>query len=126
MRFPSALVAVATALSLSPAATAVANYANDFIHPSYILDFQYQNVTVPAQQTVIQWANALNLASPWSECKTGWQMADVGPVRVMPWHRPTRFGRVERCGVARQVGEISPSSLSSGVAVAAVRAAASD
>lgn len=63
----TALSWVVAALCFTPTAFSVTNYADDFVDPAYILDFQYQTVTAKAQQIIVQWANALNLASPWSK-----------------------------------------------------------
>lgn len=41
-------------------------YDNDFIDPSYILSKNYSKSTGGAQQTIIEWADYLNLQGPWS------------------------------------------------------------
>ena len=56
----------AIVLALSTAsAHAFTNYANDFIDPAIILG-DHSNVTVEAQATIIQWAEALAEEGPWS------------------------------------------------------------
>jgi len=46
-------------------------YDNDFIDPSYILSKNYSKSTGGAQQTIIEWADYLNLQGPWSGLAPG-------------------------------------------------------
>jgi hypothetical protein len=63
----AALPAVLAALSLAPTVFGVVNYANDFVDPATILDFKYNDTTIEAQQTIVQWANTLASKGPWSK-----------------------------------------------------------
>ena len=57
----------AVVLALSAAsAHAFTNYANDFIDPQIILSKDFSNITVMAQETIVNWADQLAAMGPWS------------------------------------------------------------
>jgi len=73
MLYSAAFSTVLAALAIAPSTLAVVNYPNDFIDPAPILSYQYDDkATIPAQQTIIQWANSLAKAGPW-----GMQLAQL-------------------------------------------------
>ena len=41
------------------------NYVNEFIDPSYILSGSFTNATAFAQQSIVEWADALATEGPW-------------------------------------------------------------
>lgn len=51
----------------APTATAITNYASDFVNPDYVLAGNYPPGTLSAQQTIIQWADQRAKGGPWSE-----------------------------------------------------------
>jgi hypothetical protein len=42
-----------------------ASYDNDFIEPSYILGKKWNETTVVAQESIVQWADWLAAQGPW-------------------------------------------------------------
>ncbi|KAM6501239.1 Alginate lyase domain containing protein [Amanita muscaria] len=60
------LTFIVLSLLVPPPVTAFFSLANDFVDPSYILSGKYKNQTQVAQQTLIAWANELNVQAPWS------------------------------------------------------------
>ncbi|TXT07333.1 hypothetical protein VHUM_03053 [Vanrija humicola] len=57
----AAPVVAAAVLAVAPVALGVTNYANDFVAPKTILQAGFDQTTISAQQTIIQWANSLNV-----------------------------------------------------------------
>lgn len=45
---------------------AYVNYANDFVDPDYILAGNFSETTLPAQNTIRQWAEDSAAGGPWS------------------------------------------------------------
>ncbi|KAH9929064.1 chondroitin AC/alginate lyase [Epithele typhae] len=62
MRGTVAIVLASTALS----ASAFTSYANDFIDPKIILSNGLSNLTIEAQETIVEWAEDLAAAGPWN------------------------------------------------------------
>ncbi|VDC03199.1 unnamed protein product [Peniophora sp. CBMAI 1063] len=65
MRSSSISYAFALAL-LGVPSLALENYVNEFIDPSYILSGDFANATTFAQQSIVEWADALAAQGPWS------------------------------------------------------------
>ncbi|KAI0320973.1 chondroitin AC/alginate lyase [Amylostereum chailletii] len=64
MRTSSALSAI---LVCFPAAVhSFTSYGNEFISPSKLVSVDFPNLTVAAQETIVQWANDLAAQGPWS------------------------------------------------------------
>ena len=59
---------LALAASTLPAVHSFINYANDFVNPDYILAGNFGNTTIPAQNTIKQWADDSATGGPWSMC----------------------------------------------------------
>ncbi|KAI0696536.1 chondroitin AC/alginate lyase [Cytidiella melzeri] len=59
----STLLFLATIL---PAVHSFVNYANDFLNPDYVLAKNYSQTTIPAQNTIRQWAESSSAGGPWS------------------------------------------------------------
>ena len=60
-------------------ARAYTSYANDFIDPSIILSKDFSNITIEAQETVIEWADLLASQGPWSTYR---------PLHTIPLYLP--------------------------------------
>ena len=56
-----------TVFSFATLGRAYINYANDFIDPTYVLSKSFSATTVPAQQTILAWAEQSTEGGPWSE-----------------------------------------------------------
>lgn len=56
-----------TVLSFAISSRAYVNYANDFIDPNYVLSKNFSATTIPAQQTILSWAEQSIVGGPWSE-----------------------------------------------------------
>ena len=56
-----------TVFSLATLGRAYINYANDFIDPNYVLSKNFSAITIPAQQTILAWAEQSTEGGPWSE-----------------------------------------------------------
>lgn len=65
-RTSTLLFLAATLLHSVPAVHSLTNYANDFINPSYVLSKNFTDTTLPARNTIIQWANDSIAGGPWS------------------------------------------------------------
>ena len=69
---------LALALSAaSLAAHAYTSYANDFIDPKLILDKEFSNITVEAQETIVEWADVLAAMGPWSAYRSSFPSVSV-------------------------------------------------
>lgn len=55
----------AAVLAAAPSALALVNYPIEFTEPKAILDRTYNNVTIDAQQSIIKWADSLDVKGPW-------------------------------------------------------------
>jgi hypothetical protein len=47
------------------------SYDNDFIEPSYILSKKWNETTVVAQESIVQWADYLTSQGPWCTFMSG-------------------------------------------------------
>lgn len=56
-----------TVFSFTSLTHAYINYANDFINPNYVLSKNFDNTTIPSQQTILAWADQSADGGPWSE-----------------------------------------------------------
>ena len=66
MVFLSAIVLSLLAVpSLADLNVGFASYDNDFIEPSYILGKKWNDSTVVAQESIVQWADWLAAQGPW-------------------------------------------------------------
>ena len=55
-----------TVLSFATLGRAIVDYANDFVDPAYILAKKFPLNTIPAQQTILAWAEEAAVGGPWS------------------------------------------------------------
>ncbi|KAI0826105.1 alginate lyase-domain-containing protein [Irpex lacteus] len=60
------LLILATVIASSTHTYAYVNYANDFVDPDYILAGNFSETTLPAQNTIRQWAEDSAAGGPWS------------------------------------------------------------
>ncbi|KAI0088278.1 chondroitin AC/alginate lyase [Irpex rosettiformis] len=64
--FAAACIPSVVALAASTYQHALANYANVFVDPNYVIGKNYSNTTFDAQQTILRWANDSAQGGPWS------------------------------------------------------------
>ena len=63
----SACIPSVGALAASTYNHSLANYANVFVDPNYVLGKNYSSTTGFAQQTILSWADDSAQGGPWSE-----------------------------------------------------------
>ena len=66
-RTPTLFLLAGTIIGLVPTVHSLTNYANDFVNPNYVLSKNFSTTTLPARDTIIQWANASIAGGPWSK-----------------------------------------------------------
>ncbi|KAI0265333.1 alginate lyase-domain-containing protein [Gloeopeniophorella convolvens] len=62
----SLLAALPAVRSLGSLNVGFSSYDNDFVDPSYVLNKNWTNTTVVAQESIVQWADFLAAQGPWS------------------------------------------------------------
>ncbi|KAJ3524052.1 hypothetical protein NM688_g8630 [Phlebia brevispora] len=74
-----------TVFSLVPFGRAYVNYANDFVNPTYVLSKNFDNTTIPAQETILAWADQADIGSPWSVTNKSYLAPSGDPHDYMSW-----------------------------------------
>ena len=63
--FCSIILSLIAVPSLADLNVGFSSYANDFVEPSYVLGKNWNNTTIVAQESIIQWADWLAAQGPW-------------------------------------------------------------
>ena len=76
-----------TVFSFATLGRAYVNYDNEFVDPKYALSKNFNDTTIPAQQTILAWAEQSTVGGPWSK--------QASLVYFLWWN--DRLGSRDRC-----------------------------